>query len=132
MRRFEKHLERAISVAQKLANSPGVIDERMKADISSFGSALLHNGLLPAIALFSDSSSGSGKRRVKLTNAVFYVLESELTLPLYLKHDSTLLLNKAIATPEAQRDHLRNQIMDAAMSLKLAIRTFKLERLSND
>jgi hypothetical protein len=132
MRRFEKHLERAISVAGKLANTQNVIDERIKADISSFGSALLHNGLLPAIALFSDSSTGSGKRRLKLTNAIFYVLETTSPLPDAISANSTSLLNKVLDTPVIQRDQLRVQIMDAAVALKLAIRTFKLERLSND
>lgn len=131
MRRFEKHLERAIEVAGNLANN-GEIDERLKSDISSFGSAMLHNGLLPAIALFSDSSSSSGKRRVKLLNAVFYILESEQTLPGNISVSNTLLLNKALDTRLAHRDYLRTQIMDAAIALKLAIRTFQLIRISND
>ena len=132
MKKFEKLLERALSVAKLLSND-GKIDEKIKADISFFGTALMHNGLIPAIALFSDSSTSSGKRRVKLLNAVYYVLKPNLPLQdLRISNTKTLLLNEALQNNEQVRLKLRNDIMDAAMAMKLAIRTFQLETISQD
>lgn len=132
MRRFEKHLERALNVAAKLTTN-GKIDERMKADISSFGTALLHNGLLPAVALFSDSSTDSGRRRVKLLNAVYFVLKPDEVVPSTgIPYNSTLLLIEALSLSGTQRGKLRTDIMDAVIAMKLAIRTFELEIISQD
>lgn len=129
MRRFEKHLERAIRVAERLAAGSGELDERYKADISSFGTALLHNGLLPAIALFSDSTTESNKRRLRLTNAVYYVLKANEAVPNSISHTDTKLLKEALDTQGTEhRERLRSDIMDAAMAMKLAIRTFHLKK----
>jgi len=129
MRRFEKYLDRAIKVAERLATSESKIDEKMKADISSFGTAILHNGLLPAIALFSDSSTDSGKRRVKLLNSIYYLLQPERQIPESIENHVPYLLNTALALGDAQHEKLRSDIMDAAMAMKLAIRTFELIRI---
>ncbi|MBK9961552.1 MAG: hypothetical protein IPP06_09580 [Saprospiraceae bacterium] len=131
MKKFEKLLERSLKVAALLSKG-GKIDEKVKADISSFGTALLHNGLMPAIALYSDSSSISGKRRVQLLNAVYLVLNQDQHLPDALSKIKTQLLNHALACNPDQRAKLRSDIMDAAMAMKLAIRTFELESISHD
>lgn len=136
MKRAEKHLQRALEVAARLQPSAEVrvLDEKLKSDISSFGTAVLHSGLLPGIALFSDSSTNSGKRRVQLLNAVYLVLETDASLPNrgQISKTETLLLRKAMDCPPAENDRLRNAVMDAAIALKLALRTFELKSISDD
>ena len=128
-RRVEKMIPRAIEAARahiaedreiKLKYK-GAIPAEYNGYVSSFGAAILQSGLKAAIAFNESASSGSAKDRKLLMRAVLEIIKNEK-----VARDASLLdyvLTDGHDTPETRR-----KIMDAAIALKLAIRTFELKK----
>jgi CRISPR/Cas system CMR-associated protein Cmr5 small subunit len=102
-----------------IVKSNGKISNEYKGYVSSFGTSVMQCGLIPALALFSDESSGS-----KDKSKIVLVLKQMLgvtTEPSLLKHALTLRNNRTAF------DELEEKVLHASVALKLAIRTFEIE-----
>ncbi len=95
------------------------VDSEFKGYISSFGAAVAMGGLKSAIAYFSDQG-GSTRDKSKLLKAIYKLLYPEST------PDECLLT--LVCANEANENKLKNDILDAAIALKLAMKMFIIKK----
>lgn len=118
-KRVEEFIPKAIKAVDeaKIAAS-GIVSSQYNGYISSFGASIGQTGLLPTVAFFSNEQSSAEKDRKKLLDAINIVLQTgDKELMDFLLKDSNY-----------KKSHIKKDVLDAAVALKLAIRTFKLEK----
>lgn len=104
----------------KLVRENGKIPKEFKGYVASLGTSLMQCGLIPSVALFSDLSSGS-KEKEKILNVIYHLLKQD-------DWPGTLLQKViAISAGSSEEEKLKEEILDAAIALKLAIRTYEFE-----
>lgn len=108
-------MPKAITVAKNTLADHGAIPSEYNGYISSFGASVSQAGLLSTVAFFENKNSNSQQDRTKLMKAI-----AEL-----IGHKGSLI-DYVIRHPDA-----KSQILDAAVALKLAIRTFELPKKEN-
>ena len=114
-KRIEKLIPDAIKVVgDKLKNKDNKIPSEYNGYISSFGASIIQSGLVPAVAFYANENSKSDQDKYKLLEAI-----KEL-----MKIDTSLL--KYVCDNNNQKT--KEYIMDIATALKLAIRTYELEK----
>lgn len=122
MNRIETMLPKAIdSVATCIASS-GTVDKAFSGYISSFGASITTAGLLPTLIFFSDKGSSKADRPAVI-RAIEYILKGTD----YLLENENLLLkvnDYARSSDNEKVSRIEELITDAAVALKLAIRTF--------
>ena len=101
-----------------IADVSGNISKTFRGQISSFGAALTMGSLLPAIAFFSNDG-GSSVQRSKLMAAILLVLQKNGKA----KKDVKTLFDYAKSGNE---DACKDEILNAAISLKLAMNLYNL------
>ena len=126
--RINQMIPAAMSAAEKHLTQPKNSDKIPSVYmgyISAFGSGIINSGLLTTVAMFYYSDSSDGDRKC-LLNAIFETAFSESE-----RGRGTDFLKFLMARHKVDR-HLtleQSQIEDAAVALKLAIRTFDLVEL---
>lgn len=120
MKKLEKLIPLAMAAAESKLATDGKIRKEYKGYIASFG-AKARAGLRPAVAEFENKSADSARDRTKLMQALLEIV---------------LQYRRAAGTPPARLmeyvlsaqnpRQAKQDIMDAATALKLAIRTFDL------
>lgn len=116
-RRIEKYLPKAIKLIEnggflKDKEIPGVYN----GYISSFGASIIQSGLLATSAFYENQQSKSEQNREKVTKVILKLIDEKANTGRLFDY-----LQKKKITPE-----LTDKIRDAAVALKLGIRTFKL------
>lgn len=98
------------------------LPKQYKGYVASFGTAVIHCGLLPAVFMFSRGSENAQTDEDKtwVIDGVLKILKNEDT-----RITADNLLDYVLATGETPA--LTRRICDAAVALKLALRTFKLD-----
>lgn len=106
--------------------------------ISGFGTSLLQMGLLPTLAVYTDTDNSAGIQRDILLQTLFaIVLHQDSRLSEECKQKiptdengllQTNILLKTVAMPDYKQDELKAHLMQAALAFKLAIRTFNLKK----
>lgn len=86
--------------------------------IASFGSAIIQSGLLPSVALFSQQG-GQGKNKIPLMNAIFELVKKT-------EDQQRNFLDLALANKDNKQ--FEQEVIRAAISLKLAMRTFEIDK----
>lgn len=132
-KRIEKYFEAAlqsIRVVLQENNEQAVIDREYQGYISAFGASVMQMGLLPTLAFHADEGSDSAKDRRKLLRVLAETLVREnnvisprLRSALTGKEDQ---LFKVAVANQALLPELQEHLLDAAVAIKLCIRTFKL------
>lgn len=106
--------------------------------ISGFGTSLLQMGLLPTLAVYSDTDSAAGIKRDLLLKALFaIVLHTESKLSQSQKRqfptgeNGLVIIGQLLPTVAGLgfQEELKEHLMQAALAFKLAIRTYKLKKL---
>ena len=119
----DKYLVTAITLLKTkpegIFNDNGKVVKEMPGYISSFGAAIIQSGLLPAVALFSQKE-GQGKSKEPLMNALARLVSKE---------QNTSLL--ALSITNEKNNAFRTEVTHAAVALKLAMRTFDIEKSNN-
>lgn len=117
---IQKIIPTAIEAAQQHLVESGKISSEFNGYISSFGASIISAGLLPSIIFYSQK--GDSNERQKIIAAIETILK---------KHDypSINLLKEVenlfkAENKQAEINRLTDKISDAAIALKLAIRTF--------
>lgn len=109
----------------KHISNDGKISRQFNGYISSFGASIVHNGLIPAVALFENPNSKTEKDRAKL----MYVILEILKLKCDSKNSEQILLRYIINNKEEYKQKgldIRKEIEDISIAIKLAIRTYEL------
>jgi len=101
-------------------NEDGAIPNTFKSYISSFGASVIQSGLNAALT-FNSNGTETGKQRKKVMNLLLEILKKSNKIP----ENTSSLLEYSKTNNSAM---LKKNIMDAAVALKLAMRTFKFEK----
>lgn len=121
-KRIEENIPRAIEVLKdefKDEFKDESIPREFKGYISSFGASIIQSGLYPTLAFYSEQGDAS-EDRSKLTKLIMRLINK-----------NGLLLEYAIENKE-DKSIIKEEIKDAAIALKLALRTFDLKDGGND
>ena len=126
---MNRQLERLIPLALEAAQThlaqgrdKKSIPSEYSGYIAAFGAAVIQSGLLPAIAFFQREKADSAQDKKKLTRAILHILSPG-------KPETATLLDHALAAQDPRA--LKQEVLTAATALKLAIRTFKLDKEGN-
>ena len=98
----------------------GKIKKTYRGQISSFGAAVTMGSLVSAIAFFSENGGSDGERS-KLMDAILFVLKKERGIK------EQTLFDYVIKHKEEQ-DECKEEIMNAAIALKLAMNLYEFEQ----
>lgn len=120
-RRIENFIPTAIKAAEQHLATNGKIKSEYNGYISSFGAAVMQSGLKAAVAFNESTNSSSNEDKDLLMKAI---LQTVLRRP--VERNERLL--DYILNNNRIESQLKIQIMDAAVALKLAIRTFELTK----
>jgi CRISPR-associated protein Cmr5 len=130
MKTVEKMIPFAIKAVKKSKmeeeNKKGVVNKAYKGYISSLGAGIIQSGLLPTLAMYKGNEDSDKKKANtgKLLNAIMYVIK-EYYHP--SERNNNDLFNYALEARDQEK--AKQEILNASIALKLAIRTFKLEEL---
>lgn len=128
MKRVDDYLAKAIRIVTDVEIAKdGVVNNQYKGYVASFGTAVIHVGVKPAVAMFSDENKENKGRSeedpTKITKAIFRLVKPE-------NDNSKNLLEFLCKSEFSDTSKLRKmekEILNAAIALKLAIRTYKIK-----
>ena len=124
-KRIEGYIPTAIDLIRDLqiASPQGIVKNEFNGYFSSFGAAIILPGLKPALAFFSNTKSEAARNRAKILKAIHMLVigGDELTV------EPKDLLQYVIGH-SADEDILKAKIVDASIALKLAVRTYQIEK----
>ena len=122
-------------VKAKIADENGEVEKEFKGYISSIGASIIQAGLLPTLAFFQNSS-GKNADSSKVLNAVLILLKDDLHHGEKLisfvinKCNTSTSATNSITVSNLDKDKLyliQEDIMDAIVALKLALRIYKIK-----
>lgn len=125
-----KHIQKLIPIAiQAVIDTEikhptnGTVAKEMNGYISSFGASIISAGLLPSVIFFSQKGDSAAERHkiILALEAILKVIYQDTSLQLLTKVKE---LYTAEDLNQAAISRLTAKIADAAIALKLAIRTF--------
>lgn len=98
-------------------------DSKFKGYFSSFGAAIVLSGIKPTLAFYANENSDETKNRAKILTAIY-----KLVVPVNNQNSNPKpkLLLKYYIENENNDIQLKQKISDAAVALKLALRTYNL------
>jgi len=109
-RSVEQYIPKAIRAIEELeiVNGNGEVAKQFNGYIASFGASVRQAGLLATVLFYGNANSSAEKEREKVVKAI----------ELMIGHD--IINNNSV------EKSTRAKVEDAAIALKLAIRTYKL------
>jgi len=122
MNRIDKMLPHAVYAVQNEIAKKGIVDSAFNGYISSLGASITMAGLLPTVIFFSEKG-GSQADRPAVVKSIIYILRQTGDL----RNDEKLtekLLALVRSNNNAELSRIEELVTDAAIALKLAIRTF--------
>ena len=124
-KRIETYLPDALTVLADvgIVDDNGTADSKFKGYFSSFGAAIVLSGIKPALAFYANENSDETKKRAKILTAIY-----KLVVPVNNQHPNPKPkdLLKYYIDNENVDLQLKQKILDAAVALKLALRTYNL------
>jgi CRISPR-associated protein Cmr5 len=127
MRAVENLIPAAIAAITSSGMSDnGAVNKAYKGYISSLGASIIQSGLLPTLAMYKGTEGSDNKKAETscLLNAIFSVVKSKYN-PKPTDDNLFDYALRIMQKPE-MRQMVINEIMNASIAVKLAIRTFKL------
>ncbi len=124
-KRIEKYIPKAMEVLDREFYD-GIIPSAYNGYISSFGASVMQSGLLPALALLENSDAKTKENKEKLSYIIIQILREN--------QDDMSLLREILRRIEQGEslNHLKGQILDISIAIKLSIRTFRLKNGDRD
>lgn len=107
------------------------IPSEFQGYISSMGASVMQMGLLPTLAVFADQDSGAKEKRSELLEMLAAILSQYEGYSEKSKFSGNAQkdLFKITAKMNAiEQENLKSHLLDAAVALKLSLRTFKLQK----
>ena len=134
-----------VAIKKYMVNNDNKVSSEFKGYISSFGASVIQSGLLPSLSFYTDVSkvkgeATPGQKRNKMLKALLYIISDIGNDPLLFyvmeeacdiaNRDNVRMASRSIpysAFNKDKLDLLEDEIMDAAIALKLALRTFIID-----
>ena len=125
--RVEKYLPSAIKAVENNILEKDKVKSQFKGYISSFGAAIIQTGLIPAVAFYS-VKAGAEEDRNKVIDAIWEILQQNEQAS--IDPNARNLLHFLVEQYREGKDlsAIKSKIMDATTALKLAVRTFQIEK----
>lgn len=114
---IEKHIPTALKVLESTFGN--IIPSSYNGYISSFGASIMQSGLKPTLALFENENANTLAKKELLTSVILNILDNNTK-------ETSLL--KYVINSKDDETHLKKQILDISIAIKLSIRTFKLKK----
>jgi len=129
--RIERTIPQAIEVLERYFPD-GVIPSAYNGYIAAFGASVVQSGLKATLALFENTNASTVGDRSCLTKIILEILDPDHGLQANEAHreggcPGASLLRYVVERPNEERI-LKEKILDIAVAVKLAIRTFKLDK----
>jgi CRISPR-associated protein Cmr5 len=143
MKRLKNILPKAIQAIDiKIKSHNDSVKKEYEGYFASFGASIIQSGLIPTLAFYSDGGDAERDttefRRNQFLQAIMYildenskknlleyVLEQVYTNFIYGNINYDFIRNK----PDVKKMHkIQHDIIDASIALKLALRSYKLEK----
>lgn len=159
MKKIAKLIPEAIKAAEKFVATSGkdkddtdkklLVPEQFKGYISSFGASVIHAGLLPTLAFYSEGGKAKGDRSMLIPALTYLLIKRDFwhgdqkalleNILLEIEHQPKKIETRMhelfaplLAASQAQHEKLKNEMMTAAVALKLALRTFTEDKNKTD
>lgn len=132
MKLKDRIIEQAIKALQdsEIVNDQGQYNSEYKGYIASFGASIIQSGLLPAVIFYEDSSRSSSEK-AKIINAIVRVLKTQFVLYNDIVVNNKDKFSNFIITRRIEKRQIEKDVNEAAVALKLALRTFKEKKDDN-
>lgn len=129
--KIEKYIPDAINAVKAELYKDGKVKSEYNGYISSLASGLVQSGLLPTLAFYTNLNARSLEPRRLLLQAIYKTLYKE-KLSEELKGDELLKAAIKVEDQPLPSFQLKEEIKNAAVAIKLAIRTFPLEKRTDN
>ncbi|MEI6680815.1 MAG: type III-B CRISPR module-associated protein Cmr5 [Mariniphaga sp.] len=104
------------------------VQSSYKGAISSFGASLIMSGLIPTIQFYMSDSNNRDSDHGKIISAIAKIIyESPNDNADFLKNEVLSLANNRV-----EQNKLRNKIADAAIALKIMLRTYEFQKKEDE
>lgn len=124
----------------EIANPAGQVPNEFKGYIDSFGAAIVHNGLIPAVVFYeSKGKETSDKEKQTIEINRNKLMQAILQLLPHQEEKTSSSFENTLYNYILHRKHLghhmrkiRQDVVDAGIAIKLALKTFKFTRKSQN
>jgi CRISPR-associated protein Cmr5 len=127
MRKVEILIPAAIKAVNDKMSIDGKVNSAYKGYISSLGAGIIQSGLLPTLAMFKGNEDSDKKKANTgcLLEAIYEVIKSKASSQI-ISGDG--LFDYALRASQQQnnRQAVIDEILNASIAIKLALRTFKM------
>ncbi len=124
-----------------ISNDDGVVNKTYESYIAGFGSNIRQSGLLPTL-IFFQNDGGKSQRSSLWLKAILYVIQKDKEIKNeqhtidykkdnligYVIDESKKKDKSEYQIKHLKLDNLEEQILDIVCALKMAVRTFKLDK----
>jgi len=117
MKKLNRLTPLALKSAKNLVEN-GRIPREYNGYIASFGASIILSGLLPAVAFYENINAVANQDKTKMTKAILSIIKEDKRISEEYGTLMDFVLSSGVA-------NIKQEILDAATALKLAIRTFK-------
>jgi CRISPR-associated protein Cmr5 len=127
MRKVEALIPAAITAVKNKMADDGNVNSAYKGYISSLGAGIIQSGLLPTLAMYK-GNEGSDKKKANtafLLEAIYEVVKSNPSTTI-MRGDGLFEYALRASQIENNRQAVIDEILNASIAIKLAIRTFKM------
>jgi CRISPR-associated protein Cmr5 len=120
-----------IDAKHRMSQDGSAVDSEFRGYISAFGASLIQAGLIPTLAFYADREANSAKDRWKILIVLYHLLKGKAQWKDRLtemkeQKEEQKLLRLALALQPTELRRLQQDIINAAIALKLALRTYLL------
>ena len=131
MRAIEKLIPEAIQIITEvgIAKEDLTVDTEFKGYVASFGASIVQSGLLPAVIFFENEESRSQSSRQQVPMAVLLLMLRRYDKDAPFEKSSRL--SQYILESSKKRSRLIQEIREAVIALKIALRTFNLKKVAS-
>lgn len=125
MKKIEKLIPIAINAIETTGIARhGAVDGEFNGYISSFGANITRSGLLPSVIFYENEDANANKERQLVPSALLWMIYHEQGKSNNWSKDA--LLSKYLEGSSKTNTQLMREVSDAAVALKIALRTFKI------
>ncbi|KAE9633436.1 MULTISPECIES: type III-B CRISPR module-associated protein Cmr5 [Defluviitalea] len=120
--KVEKFIPIALDIIQEveIANEKNEVPDVYNGYIASFGASIVQSGLLTTVAFFERDNNNTKQDRRKIVNAIFSIIKK-----VDKKYENEDSLLRCLIKYKSSIDDIEDDIICAAIALKLALRTFE-------
>ncbi len=118
MKKIEKLIPHAIKVIKDAGITDGMeVRSEYNGYISSFGASITRSGLLPTVIFFENEDSDTNAKRHLVPKALLHLIGQQFN------HEK---LSDYVMKNDTSHTEKLSEISDAAVALKIALRTYKI------